>query len=138
MIGTTMVPVRPIEMHQEWGAQCVQFLDAVYHHPSKASKSYYYLTHLDYFDKIFRSIAKLASALRSRGNAIFIVQDSFYKDIHNDLPAILVEMAGTCGLQIRQRADFMSTTCMSRVNSRAAAHSTRKGSTEAVLVFEKS
>lgn len=137
MIGTTMVPKRTVEARTEWGKTCTQFLHAVHDHPSKASKGYYHVTHLDYFDKMFRSIERLSSALRREGKAILIVQDSYYKDLHNDLQTIITEMAEACGLHIQRRADFASTNCMSRINSRAAAHGKRKGSTESVLLFAK-
>jgi hypothetical protein len=137
MIGTTMVPAGPIELRPEWGTKCTQFLQAVHNHPAKASKGYYYLTHLDYFDKMFRSISNLSSALRSNGKAILIVQDSYYKELHNDLPAVVREMAAAHHLQFEGRANFASVTCMSRINSRAIAHSTRTGSTESVLCFVK-
>ena len=132
-----MVPQGPIRQRDEWGIKCTQFLNAVYDHPSKASKGYYHITHLDYFDKMFRSITKLSSALKSKGKAILVVQDSYYKDVHNDLPAIITEMADACDLHMHKRADFSSLSCMSRVNSRAVAHATRTGSTESVLVFVK-
>jgi DNA methylase len=138
MIGTTMVPKESIQPRDDWGNKCNRFLDAVHNHPSKASKGYYHVTHLDYFDKMFRSIVNLSSALKAEGNAILVVQDSYYKDVHNDLPAIIEEMAATCNLHLQKRADFHSTNCMSRVNSRAAAYSTREGSTESVLIFAKS
>jgi hypothetical protein len=137
MIGTTMVPNRSIEARAEWGATCTQFLQEVHDHPSKASKGYYHATHLDYFDKMFKSITNLSSALRHEGMAILIVQDSFYKDLHNDLPTIVTEMAEGRRLRIQRRADFASISCMSRVNSRAVAHGTRTGSTESVLFFVK-
>jgi len=137
MIGTTMVPANPIEPREEWGATCNNFLEAVRNHPSKASKGYYYATHADYFDKMSRSIKNLSTALRPSGTAILIVQDSFYKDLHNNLPAMLVEMAEHHQLTFRRRADFASPTCMSRINSRAAAYGTREGSTESVLCFTK-
>lgn len=137
MIGTTMVPVTRIVARTDWGTKCSLFLDAVYDHSSKASKGYYYLTHLDYFDKMFRSVDKLSSSLRPGGTAILIVQDSYYKNVHNDLPAIIIEMAQTHGLEIRRRVDFSSVNCMSRINTRAAAHGARIGSTESVLCFIK-
>ena len=137
MIGTTMVPNRLIQMRAEWGGSCLRLLRAVHDHPSKASNGYYYVTHLDYFDKIFRAITNLSSVIRSEGIAILIVQDSFYKDVHNDLAAIIIEMAESQKLFLKKRADFRSTSCMSRINSRAAAYDTRNGSIESVLIFMK-
>lgn len=137
MIGTTMVPARVIEPRIEWGEKCNIFLEAVRNHRSKASSGYYYATHIDYFDKMWRSIANLGSSLRPAGIMVLIVQDSFYKDIHNDLALMLTEMAQNKDLLLCRRADFLSKTCMSRVNSRAVAHGTRGGSTESVLFFVK-
>ena len=79
MIGTTMVPTNPVEPRKEWGPKCNSFLETVRNHPSKASKGYYYATHADYFDKIFRSITSLSSALRQGGTAILVAQDSFIR-----------------------------------------------------------
>jgi hypothetical protein len=137
MIGTTKVPVKDIVASEHWGTRCNQFLEAVRSHRSKASKGYYYRTHLDYFDKMYRSIENLSAALKSRGTAVLVVQDSYYKELHNDLPGIVMEIAKGHGLDFRRRADFKSKACMSRVNTRAVAHSTRAGSTESVLCFTK-
>ena len=93
MTGSTRVPDHAINPRQHWGSTCVAFLDAVKKHHSKASDGYYHKTHLDYFDKMDRSIANCAGALRESGGAILVVQDSYYKDLHNDLPTILSEMA---------------------------------------------
>src|SRR5687767_4399908 len=84
MTGTTAVPAEPAVALPEWGDKCKTFLDAVRNHNSKASTGFYYTTHIDYFDKIFRSIRNLAKALRAGGTAFLVVQDSYYKEVHND------------------------------------------------------
>ncbi len=137
MIGTTKVPTEKVPLGAEWGAACLAFLSAVREHPSKASSGYYYFTHVDYYDKMYRSIRNVAKALREKGSAILIVQDSFYKDLHNDLPSIVIEMAASQKLELQRRSDFISRQCMSRINSRAVAYGTRTGSTESVLCFTK-
>lgn len=137
MIGTTKVPHRVVERRQEWGATCLAFLDNVERHGSKASSGYYLRTHLDYFDKMHRSVVNMSTALRSGAPAILIVQDSFYKDVHNDLPGAIIDMATGCGLALAQREDFRSPNCMSRINPRAPSRATRTGAVESVLVFCK-
>lgn len=137
MIGTTKVPRNDIVPAEQWGSKCNTFLRAVQSHQSKASKGYYYRTHLDYFDKMYRSLGKLAAALKPQGAAVLVAQDSYYKELHNDLPGMLIEISEAYGLSFRRRVDFQSRACMSRVNTRAAAHSTRTGSTESVLCFVK-
>lgn len=138
MIGTTKVPTHIVERKQSWGETCNRFLDAVQAHKSKASSGYYLRTHLDYFDKMHRSMANMTDALRKDGFAIMILQDSYYKEVHNDVPQVISEMAAGCGLNLKQRRDFKSPNCMSRINSRSPSRETRSGAVESVLVFRKS
>ena len=103
MIGSVQVPKATIEIDKSWGPTCATFLDALKAHPSKASAGYYYKTHLDYFDKVSRSLGRIATALKPGGRAVFVVQDSYYKDIHNDLPQILKEIGARTGLTFSNR-----------------------------------
>jgi len=137
MIGTTKVPNRTVERRQEWGDTCLRFLEAVERHTSKASSGYYLRTHLDYFDKMHRSVINMSGALRENGYAILILQDSYYKDVHNDVPGIISEMAGSYRFDLKRREDFRSPNCMSRINSRALSRATRTGAIESVLIFQK-
>ncbi|QND75156.1 hypothetical protein [Tardiphaga robiniae] len=137
MIGTTKVPTRDVERNDAWGTTCLSFLDDVQAHKSKASGGYYLRTHLDYFDKMHRSMVNMTGALKDEGYAIMILQDSYYKDVHNDVPKVISEMAHSCGLALEQRADFRSPNCMSRINPRAPSRSLRTGAVESVLVFRK-
>jgi hypothetical protein len=138
MIGTTKVPIHIVERKQSWGETCNRFLDAVQAHKSKASGGYYLRTHLDYFDKMHRSMVNITDALRKDGFAIMILQDSYYKDVHNDVPQIISEIAAGCGLDLPQRGDFKSPNCMSRINSRSPSRENRTSAVESVLVFRKS
>lgn len=137
MIGTTTVPKERVVPTESWGDTCVRFLRNVESHTSRASKSYYYPTLTDYFDKMARSIDQLATGLRQGGTAILIVQDSYYKDLRNDVPQVMIEMSKQRGLELVQRKDFASPQCMSRINSRSLAYSGRIGSTESVLCLTK-
>jgi len=47
---------------KSWGPACIDFLKAVNAHTSKASAGYYYSTHLDYFDKMARSLVNIHAA----------------------------------------------------------------------------
>lgn len=137
MTGSTRVPTRKIPESPEWGPGCLAFLDAVCSHPAKASGGYYYQTHLDYFDKICRSISQLSTALRPLGQAVLVVQDSFYKELHNDLPTFITQMAGHRGLDLKCRHDFYIRRSMSGINPGSRAYERRPGAVESVLVFEK-
>ena len=137
MIGSTRVPTREIEISSTWGRQCHNFLEALYKHPSKASSGYYYRTHLDYFDKIARSIYNLTQTLKLKGQAILVVQDSHYKEIHNDLPLIVTEIGEAYGLKKGRRENFRMSRSMSGINPNTRLYRRSEGCSEAVLCFSK-
>lgn len=136
MIGSTQVPSAPIEVEEKWGTTCAKFLNALRKHPSKASGGYYYRTHLDYFDKMSRSMERISDALKPGGNAILVVQDSYYKDLHNDLPKIISEIGEQHGLSLDRREDFHLRS-MSDINPGRRSYTRPSGATESVLCFFK-
>jgi DNA modification methylase len=137
MIGSTHVSDEPIEISSKWGSRCASFLDALKRHPSKASGGYYYRTHLDYFDKLERSIDKLAAMLKPGGRAVLIAQDSYYKDIHNDLPSMIADIGEAHGLTLGRREDFHLRHSMSGINPNTRLYKRSPGAVEAVLCFHK-
>jgi hypothetical protein len=137
MIGSTRVPEHTITPLPDWGATCNKFLEALGNHPSKASSGYYYLTHLDYFSKMSKSLSNLAKALKRGGIAVCVVQDSFYKDQHNDLPTIIGEMAEAQGLVLVRRKQFPLRRTMAGINPRVRVYRSFPGAVESVLCFRK-
>lgn len=138
MIGSTRVPRHELKVSPIWGETCAQFLERLRSHPSKASAGYYYSTHLDYFDKIARSVSKLTQGLKRGKNAIFVVQDSHYKEIYNDLPKIISEICTNNALVLRRREDFHIRRTMAGFHPYARRYKKNAAAIEAVLCFEKS
>lgn len=137
MIGSTRVPTEKIISKEQWGSTCSRFLKAVKKHPSKASDGYYYKTHLDYFDKMHRSLSSLAGALKDGGKAILVVQDSYYKDVHNDLAAIITDMGKSTDLHLGRRIDFHISRSMAGVNPHSRTYRKVSTAVESVLCFQK-
>ncbi len=137
MIGSTRVPVLEISPSHEWGEVCLSFLAKLKEHPSKASSGYYYKTHLDYFDKIHRSIKNISAALRCGAIAVFVVQDSRYKELHNDLPEIVTNISASAGLKLQRRENFELTRSMAGLHKYARQYARPVGPVEAVLCFCK-
>jgi hypothetical protein len=137
MIGSTRVPTQDIDVSPAWGRRCRDFLEALHKHPSKASAGYYYKTHLDYFDKIARSMSNLSQVLRPNGAAIFVVQDSYYKEIHNDLPSFITEIGDAYDLRKHRREDFSMKRSMSGINPKSRLYRKSAEAVEAVLCFSK-
>jgi hypothetical protein len=135
LIGTSMVPISVPEPSPAWGMTCNTFLEQLVHHQSKASKSYYYKNHIQYFDAIYRSLAELHRILVPHGRCVLVVQDSYYKDIHNDLPQIFIEMAGANGLQLAHRVDFGLTRTMASIHPIVRRYRKNFGAVESVLCF---
>lgn len=137
MTGSIRVPSGEIVARDDWGDQCNTFLQNVRLHSSKASAGYYLKTHLDYFDKMGNSLTGISKSLKPGGAAIFVVQDSYYKDVHNDLPAVIVEMAQTRGLALRRKDDFNVRRTMAGINPYTRNYARKAGAVESVLCLEK-
>jgi len=137
MIGSTRVPLNEINVSSDWGTTCTSFLTELRQHRSKASGGYYYRTHLDYFYKMNRSIGKISGFLKRQRNAIFVVQDSYYKELYNDLPQIITEVCEQAGLVLQYRKNFHISRTLAGVHPYARAYAKSAGATEAVLCFKK-
>lgn len=138
MIGSTRVPVAPVRTSAAFGETCLAFLKQLKEHPSKASSGYYYQTHVDYYRKMVGSLQNVSNSLRADGVAIIVVQDSHYKEIHNDLPAIITEIADLCGLRLRRRENFAIGQTFGGLNPKTRKYRQSSTATEAVLVLQKS
>ena len=136
-MGTSTVNAKAGSINRQWGATCARFLDTVYEHPSKASQGYYYKNHYQYFESLQSSITELTRVLKSQGSCILVVQDSYYKDIHNDVPTIATEMAKHAGMALRRREDFASNRSMVSMNQRAKKYLLSRKTVESVLCFER-
>jgi hypothetical protein len=138
MIGGAVVPREAPSPHSNWGETCLTFLDQVAGHPSKASATYYLKSHLQYFDGVFRSLGELSRVLVAKGTCALVVQDSHYKDVHNDLPRIFVEMGDANDLRLGRQVDFENTRSMARMHPHARKYWPHLHAKESVLMFTRS
>ena len=122
---------------EEWGITCNKFLDSIKKHPSKASNTYYYKNHIQYFESIFNSLKEISRILKSGGLCSLIVQDSHYKEIHNDLPKIFIEMCEIDGLKLFLQSNFKSNRTRAGHNPAVRNHRKVFNQTESVLCFLK-
>lgn len=137
LIGTTTVYGGGAYIRESFGPTCDFFLSELKSHASKASSTYYLKNHLAYFNGIKASIVEISRLLKKEGIAIFVVQDSWYKNLHNDLPKIFEEMAASAGLRLFQREDFAMSQSMSHLNGSRRKFSIKKLPTETVLALYK-
>ena len=137
MIGTTMINNDIKEPNSEWGWICLGFLDQLKRHYSKASGEYYYKNHLQYFSSIFESLREISRVLVQGGDAVFVVQDSYYKEIKNDLPGVFSEMAEVHGLDVVSKKDFIVSRDMSSLNKSSKKYGKTDKKIESVMFFRK-
>jgi DNA modification methylase len=137
LMGTATVPTDTAVPSTLLGETCNNFLERVYQHPSKASKTYYYKNHIQYFNSLRMSIQEISRVLRKEGSAILVVQDSHYKEIKNDVAAIATEMAGAVGLSLMTKKEFPSVRSMAGINNRAMKYRQNSTAVESVLCFSR-
>jgi len=137
LIGSTTVPSVAPELSPEWGKTCIEFLSEVRRHRSKASATYYFKAHAQYFDGISRSISELSRVLKNGGICLLVAQDSYYKDVYNNLPGIIAEMADIQHLRLGRREEFILTRTMAGVNPAVRRYRRASNACETVLCFTK-
>ena len=136
LTGTSTVERNAPPVDGRWGTTCVNFLDALYNHPSKASKGYYFKNHLQYFASLSRSLSEISRVLKPGKLCFLVAQDSYYKEVHNDVPTITSEMASSFGLAVVRREDFRTSRSMVGVNLKSKKYLNSRNTTESVLCFQ--
>jgi hypothetical protein len=104
LIGTSTILQTTPKISDDWGETCNDFLAKIFAHKSRASDTYYYKNHLQYYSSINRSLSEIKRTLKSNGSCVLVIQDSYYKEIHNDLPQIFIEMGQSNGLKLNHRS----------------------------------
>jgi DNA modification methylase len=137
LIGTPTIWKEQPKIDSNWGSTCLDFLEAVSHHDSQASSTYYLKNFVQYFSAINSSLKEINRVLRNDGHCALVVQDSYYKDVHNDLASMFTEMGATIGWSLSDRFDFDAGRRMVQRNPRAKQYRSDRSVTESVLVFRK-
>ena len=137
LMGTAMVPKTAPKIQEAWGPTCNRFLTDLSAHPSKASQTYYLKNHLQYFDGLAISIREIGRVLKPGGACVLVVQDSYYKDIHTDLPTIALEMAAASELSAGRRVDFVHHRTRAGINPATRLYRSQLTATESVLLLRR-
>lgn len=120
---------------QVWGPAATKFLEQVSAHESRASATYYAKYFTQYYAAMWDSLNELRRVCQPEGTAVLVVQDSHYKEVHNDTPGILLEMAKEAGFDSRKRHDFPIPRTKAAMNPRARAYRKTSTAVESVLVL---
>lgn len=138
LLGTTVTHLQNIfHPPTAWGSNCIHTISRIRLHPSKASSSYYIKNFLQYFASLHDSIEEI-NRVTARGASIaLVVQDSYYKEVHVDLPTIVVEMAALVGWNLQSKRDHLIASTMAASNPGSRIYRKDFSATESVLIFRK-
>lgn len=134
MVGTPTMTGRTGDV-ADWGPLAADFLARVAAHASRASATYYSLYLNQYYAGMWSSLAELRRVTRAGAPVVLVVQDSYYKDLHNDTPGILLQMADRAGFTDCARHNFRIPRTRASMNPKARQHRDRATATESVLIL---
>jgi len=136
LIGSPTLSTIVAEPDSHWGQACLDFLASVQAHPSKGSKGYYCKVFSTYFHYLYVSLTEIKRVMRRGGQVFLVVQDSHYKELHNDLSAVVQEMATALQFDLIERTDYPMTNPIRNINTRSRGYRTTTALTESILHFE--
>ena len=136
LMGSVLTGKQRARISKNIPTRCRDFLHAVKRHSSRASSTYYYKQHVQYYNSLASSVKMLSKQVTDRGYAIFVVQDSWYKELHNDLQGMLAEIASESGLHLVNRADFPVQRSFADIHLHATKYRENRPLTESVLTFQ--
>ena len=139
MIGTPLTTgvVTP-EPGQAWGLACLNTLQRIRAHASKASKGYYAHFYSQYFAGLRSSLVDIDRVCRRTARIALVVQDSYYKDLLVPLGEIVTEMGALQGWHLSTSRSFAVRTPLVRINPKARRHLPVRSLFEHVLFFRLS
>jgi SAM-dependent methyltransferase len=137
MMGAPVITKQFLCASPDWGTTCNNFLTAVEKHSSVASGTYYLRNLRQYFGSLHLSLKEIDRVLKADGHAVLVVQDSYYKDIHNDLPLIVEEIGTLLGWSKFARWDYPCTVTKGSINGKRARYRNSASAVESVLIFAK-
>jgi hypothetical protein len=137
LIGTPTIRGGSYAPDPAWGTTCNAFLERVLRHPSKAAKSYYYKTYVQYFAAISRSISEISRCIKRGGTCIIVAQDSYFKDVRADLATMFGEIAFEWGLVLSRKVDFTMSRTLATINTKSRGYRPISPAVESVLCFTK-
>lgn len=120
---------------EQWGPTATVFLGGVAGHASKASGGYYTNYFRQYYAGMWSSLGELHRVMRAGASAVLVVQDNYYKDLHNDTAKILCEMAAAHGFESTDRHDFPVIRTRASMNPRTRQYRAKASAVESILVL---
>lgn len=133
MLGTPLTE-GGLSVTPRWGSSATQFVEKASSHDSKAANTYYRNYYLAYLRDLYLSLEAICKATKATGTVALVVQDSYFKEIHFDLPLIVSEMGESLG-RSRERLDFRVNRTKAAINPRSRAYRQTFSATESLVLL---
>ena len=101
----------------------------------RASATYYLKYYQQYYAGIWFSLHELRRVTRPGAPCVLVAQDTFYKELLNDTPGIMLEMAQAAGFSERTRYHFVVPRTKAGMNPKARQYRKSSAATESILVL---
>ena len=82
-------------------------------------------------------MTEIGRVLAPSGRLCMVVQDSYYKELHNDLPIIITEMASHSGIKMVDAFEYRKTKSMCGINKASQAYRSRRTPVEMAILLTK-
>ncbi|MFC5921896.1 hypothetical protein [Micromonospora vulcania] len=136
LMGTTLI--RPVDarLGAIYGPTANQLVKAISEHQSKASRGYYLKQACQYLNDLVDSLDEISRVCKKGAVAIFVVQDSYYKDAPIRLADICEEEANLRGWTTTEKRPFEVSRTLTSLNKAAKLYPKGKVS-ETVLTLKR-
>jgi SAM-dependent methyltransferase len=136
-IGAPVIVDKNIEVNPVWGETCLELLEHVERHKSKAAISYYLLNMLQYFRNAELSLREITRVLQPESRALVVVQSSYFKEHEINLGQIYVELCQNLGVHSTIANREVIRGHMAHVNTKSNLYKSGKVYCEDVVCITK-
>jgi hypothetical protein len=138
MIGTpTITSAVDVRRGDAWGEATNSLLARIEGHSSKASATYYSKYYTQYFAGMWASLLELLRVTKPGTSAVLVLQDSYYKDVHVDLPALVGDMSQAAGWAEWSRIDFQVTQTMAAIHPGSRSYDRPMRCVESAIILRR-
>jgi hypothetical protein len=134
MVGTPTITGED-DSDDALGDAAATFLKAVHAHSSAASQGYYTKYFRQYYAAMNASLRELRRVTTGSAPVVMVIQDGYYKDIHNDVPGIVADMGRGHGFALAARQDFHIPRTIGGMNTHSRKYRSTSSATESVVVL---
>lgn len=134
MVGTTKI-VEKGEPRKEWGSTCLQILEKIRTHQSRASNTYYIWNYYKYFKDMYEIFEELKRLARKNARGALVVQNSHYKEIPIPVTKIFSEMGENLNISISEVKHVKVKSHMGLLSPKQREYTANKILKESVLFF---